>query len=49
MLTIEDNGAGIIDKDINRVLEKGFTGENGRKFSKGTGMAYIYVKSFVQN
>ncbi|MGJ8719039.1 ATP-binding protein, partial [Clostridium botulinum] len=38
MLTIEDNGAGIIDKDINRVLEKGFTGENGRKFSKGTGM-----------
>lgn len=22
MLTIEDNGAGIIDKDINRVLEK---------------------------
>jgi len=38
MLTIEDNGAGIIDKDINRVFEKGFTGENGRKFSKRTGM-----------
>lgn len=38
MLTIEDNGAGIIDKDINRVFEKGFTGENGRKFSKSTGM-----------
>ncbi len=38
MLTIEDNGAGIIDKDINRVFEKGFTGENGRKFRKGTGM-----------
>ncbi|WP_394626866.1 sensor histidine kinase [Bacillus cereus] len=38
MLTIEDNGVGIITKDINRVFEKGFTGENGRKFSKSTGM-----------
>ena len=38
MLTIEDNGVGIIEKDINRVFEKGFTGENGRKFSKSTGM-----------
>ena len=27
MLIIEDNGVGIIDKDINRVFEKGFTGE----------------------
>ncbi|MCG4580943.1 sensor histidine kinase [Clostridium cochlearium] len=38
MLTIEDNGVGIIDKDINRVFEKGFTGENGRRFRKSTGM-----------
>lgn len=38
MLFIEDNGVGIIDKDINRVFEKGFTGENGRRFSKSTGM-----------
>ncbi|MBZ9621813.1 sensor histidine kinase [Clostridium sp. FP2] len=38
MLTIEDNGVGLLDKDINRVFEKGFTGENGRKFSKSTGM-----------
>ncbi|ETT77782.1 MULTISPECIES: sensor histidine kinase [Bacillus] len=38
ILTIEDNGVGIITKDINRVFEKGFTGENGRRFSKSTGM-----------
>jgi len=38
MLVIDDNGVGIIDKDINRVFEKGFTGENGRRFSKSTGM-----------
>ncbi|MFF2793744.1 sensor histidine kinase [Lysinibacillus xylanilyticus] len=38
LLTIADNGVGIIDKDIGRVFEKGFTGENGRKFSKSTGM-----------
>ncbi|MBU5484461.1 sensor histidine kinase [Clostridium sp. MSJ-11] len=38
MLIIDDNGVGIIDKDINRVFEKGFTGENGRRFSKSTGM-----------
>ncbi|WP_144488258.1 HAMP domain-containing sensor histidine kinase [Bacillus sp. ABP14] len=37
-LTIEDNGIGIVTKDINRVFEKGFTGENGRRFSKSTGM-----------
>lgn len=38
ILTIEDNGVRIVIRDINRVFEKGFTGENGRKFSKSTGM-----------
>jgi len=42
MLIIEDNGVGIIDKDINRVFEKGFTGENGRRFSKSTGIG-LYI------
>lgn len=44
MLTIEDNGVGIVDKDINRVFEKGFTGENGRRFSKSTGMGLYICK-----
>ncbi|PFR46130.1 histidine kinase, partial [Bacillus thuringiensis] len=38
ILNIEDNGVGIVTQDINRVFEKGFTGENGRRFSKSTGM-----------
>lgn len=44
LLTIEDNGVGIINKDINRVFEKGFTGENGRKFTKSTGMGLYICK-----
>ncbi|KZL91296.1 sensor histidine kinase [Clostridium magnum] len=44
MLIIEDNGVGIIEKDINRVFEKGFTGENGRRFSKSTGMGLYLCK-----
>lgn len=38
ILSIKDNGIGINEKDINRVFEKGFTGENGRKFGKSTGI-----------
>lgn len=38
ILSINDNGVGIAEKDISRVLEKGFTGENGRQFAKSTGI-----------
>ncbi|MEG0857601.1 MAG: sensor histidine kinase [Terrisporobacter sp.] len=44
VLTIEDNGVGIIERDINRVFEKGFTGENGRKFGKSTGIGLYLCK-----
>ena len=44
VLTVEDNGIGIIDKDINRVFEKGFTGENGRKYGKSTGIGLYLCK-----
>lgn len=35
---IKDNGIGIPQRDIRRVFEKGFTGTNGRKYAKSTGM-----------
>lgn len=44
ILTIEDNGVGINEKDIDRVFEKGFTGENGRKFGKSTGIGSLLCK-----
>ncbi len=44
ILTIEDNGVGIIDRDIDRVFEKGFTGDNGRRFGKSTGIGLYLCK-----
>lgn len=44
ILIIEDNGVGITERDINRVFEKGFTGENGRKFGKSTGIGLYLCK-----
>ncbi|MBS6427353.1 MAG: sensor histidine kinase [Clostridioides difficile] len=44
VLTIEDNGVGIVERDINKVFEKGFTGENGRVFGKSTGIGLYLCK-----
>ena len=43
-LIILDNGIGIPKKDLPRVFEKSFTGENGRKCSKSTGMGLYIAK-----
>ncbi|WP_040214626.1 sensor histidine kinase [Clostridium polynesiense] len=47
-LIIEDNGVGIIERDIGRVFDKGFTGDNGRKFGKSTGMGLYICKKLCK-
>lgn len=44
LLNIIDNGIGICKKDIRKVFQKGFTGENGRKYSKSTGIGLYLSK-----
>jgi len=44
VLNIEDNGVGIDNKEIDKVFEKGFSGDNGRKFGKSTGMGLYICK-----
>lgn len=44
LLHIWDNGVGIRENDISKVFEKGFTGENGRKFGKSTGIGLYLCK-----
>ena len=48
ILTIKDYGVGINEKDIGRVFEKGFTGENGRKFGKSTGIGLYLCKKLCE-
>lgn len=43
-LIIEDNGMGIPKSEINRVFEKGFTGNKGRVNSKSTGIGLYLCK-----
>ena len=44
-LIIEDNGIGIVSKDLPKIFDKGFTGENGRKFGQSTGMGLYLCKT----
>ncbi|WP_300260831.1 sensor histidine kinase [Clostridium sp.] len=48
ILNIEDNGVGISDKDVSKVFDKGFTGENGRKFGKSTGIGLYLCKKLCK-
>jgi signal transduction histidine kinase len=43
-LIIEDNGIGIKTEDLDRVFEKGFTGNNGRENYKSTGIGLYLSK-----
>lgn len=44
ILHIKDNGIGISEKSLVRVFEKGYTGENGRRFGKSTGIGLYLGK-----
>lgn len=44
ILNIKDNGMGIPKKDIERIFDRGFTGDNGRKIGHSTGMG-LYISS----
>ena len=41
---LKDNGIGINEKDLQRVFDKSFTGENGRKTTASTGMGLYICK-----
>jgi signal transduction histidine kinase len=41
---MRDDGVGIPEKDIDRVFDKGFTGENGRRFGRSTGLGLYLCK-----
>ncbi len=47
-LVIADNGVGIKAEDIERVFARGFTGYNGRKFSKSTGMGLYLARTLAR-
>lgn len=44
ILSIRDNGIGINERDLRRVFDKSFTGENGRKTTASTGMGLYICK-----
>ena len=47
-LAIADDGVGIPASDVERVFDKGFTGENGRRFARSTGMGLYLVRELCQ-
>lgn len=48
LLHFRDNGIGIPERDLPRVFEKSFTGDNGRSYAKSTGMGLYIVKSLCE-
>ena len=47
-ITLEDNGIGIPEEDLKRVFEKSFTGFNGQRRTKSTGMGLYIVKELCR-
>ncbi len=43
-MIVKDNGVGIRSEELGRIFEKGFTGSNGRKTERSTGMGLYLCK-----
>ncbi|MCP8969337.1 sensor histidine kinase [Ectobacillus ponti] len=48
VLEVQDFGIGIPQKDIRRVFDSYFTGENGRRYGESTGMGLYLVKQICE-
>ena len=48
VLYIEDIGIGMNERDVIKAFEKGYTGENGRKFGKSTGVGLYLCKKLTK-
>ena len=47
-MVVEDNGIGIQEEELGRIFEKGFTGSNGRKTERSTGMGLYLCKKLCK-
>ncbi|MEG2909937.1 MAG: sensor histidine kinase [Erysipelotrichaceae bacterium] len=48
ILCVKDHGCGISERDLPRIFEKGFTGNNGRIYEKATGMGLYLCKKLCK-
>ncbi len=48
LLCIKDNGIGVNAEEVERVFDKGFTGSNGRKYKKSTGIGLYLCKKLCR-
>ena len=46
-LSVKDDGTGIAKKDLDRIFDRGFTGDNGRRIVKSTGMGLYFSKKIA--
>lgn len=49
VLVVEDTGMGIEESDLPRVFDKGYTGINGRKDKKASGIGLYLCKNIMKN
>ena len=48
VISVIDNGLSISKEDLPRIFEKGFTGQNGRKGKRATGMGLYLCKRLCE-